>query len=88
MLTNASDIILRSKDINLTSEAELSLVRDTRDKLFSPTSGSRNSITTSYAGGPLGGDAQFTKVEGSSSWYFPLGLEHGLPCPWFRRQGL
>ncbi len=68
----ASDLILRSKDIHLTSEAELSLVRDTRDKLFSPTSGSRNSITTSYAGGPLGGDAQFTKVGGDSSWYFPL----------------
>jgi outer membrane protein insertion porin family len=79
--TNLSDIsptmdqnnpIYLSKDINLTSEAELSLVRDTRDKSFSPTSGSRNSITTSYAGGFLGGDAQFTKVEGSSSWYFPL----------------
>jgi len=64
--------IVLSKDINLTSEVELSLVRDTRDKLFSPTTGSRNSITTSYAGGPLGGDADFTKVEGSSSWYYPL----------------
>jgi outer membrane protein insertion porin family len=64
--------IFRSKDIHVTSEAELSLVRDTRDKLFSPTSGSRNSITTSYAGGPLGGDADFTKLEGSSSWYFPM----------------
>jgi outer membrane protein insertion porin family len=52
--------------------AEISLVRDTRDKIFSPTSGSRNSISVDYAGGPLGGDAQFTKVEGSSSWYFPM----------------
>ncbi len=51
---------------------ELSLVRDTRDKMFSPTEGSRNSISVEYAGGPLGGDASFTKVEGSSSWYFPL----------------
>ena len=75
-LTNIADsappVIVLSKDIHLTSEAELSLVRDTRDKLFSPTSGSRNSVTTSYAGGPLGGDAQFTKVGGDSSWYFPL----------------
>jgi outer membrane protein insertion porin family len=69
---NVSSVILRSKDINLTSEVELGLVRDTRDKFFSPTSGSRNSITLSYAGGPLGGDAEFTKVEGSSSWYFPM----------------
>jgi outer membrane protein insertion porin family len=69
---NASSVILRSKDINLTSAVELALVRDTRDRTFSPTTGSRNRVSVNYAGGPLGGDAQFTKVEGSSSWYFPL----------------
>lgn len=69
---NASSVILRSKDIHVISEGELSLVRDTRDKYFSPTKGSRNSITVAYAGGPLGGDAEYTKVEGSSSWYFPM----------------
>jgi len=69
---NVADIILQSKDINITSAVDLSLVRDTRDKIFSPTSGSRNSISVEYAGGPLGGDAQFTKLEGSSSWFFPL----------------
>ena len=50
----------------------MALVRDTRDKIFSPTSGSRNSLSVEYAGGPLGGDAEYTKVEGSTSWYFPL----------------
>jgi Outer membrane protein/protective antigen OMA87 len=69
---DVSEYIKRSADIHLTSMAELSLVRDTRDKIFSPTKGSRNSISVDYAGGPLGGDAQFTKVEGASSWYFPL----------------
>jgi outer membrane protein insertion porin family len=69
---NVSSYILRSADINISSMVEMSLVRDTRDKLFSPTQGSRNSISVAYAGGPLGGDAQFTKVEASSSWYFPL----------------
>lgn len=69
---NASSVILRSKDINLTSAVELGLVRDTRDRVFSPTTGSRNRISVNYAGGPLGGDAQFTKLEGSTSWYFPL----------------
>lgn len=69
---NVSSYILRSADINITSMVELSLVRDTRDKLFSPTQGSRNSISVDYAGGPFGGDAQFTKVEASSSWYFPM----------------
>ena len=69
---DASVVIKRAMDINLTSAVNLSLVRDTRDKAFSPTSGSRNSITVEYAGGPLGGDAEYTKLEGSTSWYFPL----------------
>jgi outer membrane protein insertion porin family len=69
---NASTVILRSKDINLTSATDVALVRDTRDKIFSPTSGSRNSVSVEYAGGPLGGDAEYTKLEGSTSWYFPL----------------
>ena len=69
---NASTVILQSKDINLTSATDVALVRDTRDKIFSPTSGSRNSLSVEYAGGPLGGDAEYTKVEGSTSWYFPL----------------
>jgi len=69
---NVSSAILQSKDIKLLSMPEVSLVRDTRDKVFSATKGSRNSITVSYAGGPFGGDAEFTKVEGLSDWYFPL----------------
>ena len=69
---DVSEYIRRSADIHITSMAEVSLVRDTRDKNFSPTKGSRNSISVDYAGGPLGGDAEFTKLEGSSSWYFPM----------------
>ncbi len=69
---NASEIIIRSKDIKLTSSIHMSLVRDTRDRFFAPTKGSRNSISVKYAGGILGGDAQFTKVEGYTSWYFPM----------------
>lgn len=69
---DASNYIKRSAEINWESKVELSLVRDTRDKMFSPTEGSRNSISVEYAGGLLGGDAEFTKVEASSSWYFPL----------------
>ena len=67
-----SPIILQSANINLTSSVETSLVRDTRDKSFSATQGSRNLVSVQYAGGPLGGDAEFTKVEGSSGWYFPM----------------
>lgn len=69
---NINSAILKSKDINLMSMPEIGLVRDTRDKSFSPTRGSRNSINVSYAGGPFGGDAEFTKVEGSTAWWFPM----------------
>ncbi len=71
---NASFIIRESEDIPITSAVKASFVRDTRDKLYGATRGSRNSLSVKYAGGILGGDSQFTKAEGSSSWYFPLPL--------------
>jgi len=69
---DASQIIKDSEDINLTSAIHVRFVRDTRNRRFIPSSGSRNTILIKDAGGWLGGDAEFTKVEGSSSWYFPM----------------
>lgn len=69
---DASYIITNSVDIHLTSAFKLSLVRDSRNQKFNATDGSRNSLSVEYAGGPLAGDAQFTKVEASSGWYFPV----------------
>ena len=77
--TNLSDIdyayaapsIIQSADIHVTSYVTFNLSRDTRNNLFAPTKGSENIIHTKYAGGILGGDSQFTKVDASTSWYFP-----------------
>jgi len=69
---NASFIIKESVDLNITSAVKVSLVRDTRNRLYGASAGSRNVFSVKFAGGPLGGDAQFTKVEGSSGWYFPM----------------
>jgi len=69
---NASFIIKESADIKITSALKFSLVRDTRDRIYGASRGSRNVASVKYAGGPLGGDAEFTKVEGSTSWYIPL----------------
>jgi outer membrane protein insertion porin family len=69
---DASYIIRKSVDLHITSAVKLSMVRDTRNKRYGATEGSRNSVSVKYGGGPFGGDAQFTKVEGSSGWYFPL----------------
>ena len=68
----ASQIIIDSMDINLTSAVKFGLVRDSRDRITGASEGSQNSITIKYAGGALGGDAEFTKLEAFTSWYFPL----------------
>ncbi len=69
---NASYIIRNSQDIHITSAVKFSLQRDTRNRRFGPSSGSKHNISVRYAGGPLGGDSQFTKVEGFTSWYFSM----------------
>ncbi len=71
----ASSIILQSMDINVTSAVKFALVRDTRDRISSPSRGSQNQVSVKYAGGPFAGDAEFTKVEASSGWFFPLPWE-------------
>lgn len=72
---SASQVIKDSMDINVTSAVGLGFARDSRDKFTDPSTGSMNSINSKYAGGVLGGDAEFTKFEGSSSWYFPMPKE-------------
>jgi outer membrane protein insertion porin family len=69
---DASFIIRNSVDIHVTSAVKFSLQRDSRNRRFGATKGSRHNVSVEYAGGPLGGDSQFTKLEGSTSWYFPL----------------
>lgn len=69
---NASVIIKRSQDIHVTSSVRVALSRDTRDKFYDATSGSINILSVEFAGGPFGGDAEFTKLEGSTAWLFPL----------------
>ena len=68
---HAAPSIIQSMDINLTSYVTFNLARDTRNSLFAPTRGSQNIIHTKYAGGFLGGDSQFTKVDGLTGWYIP-----------------
>ncbi len=73
-LLNVSVEIRDSMDYHVTSAVKFGLSRDTRDRLYAASKGSQNSLTVKYAGGPLGGDNSFTKVEASSSWYIPMPL--------------
>ena len=70
-LDNVAPSIIESIDINITSYVTFNLSRDTRNNLYATTSGTYNILHTKYAGGFLGGDSQFTKVDGSSSLYLP-----------------
>ncbi len=69
---NASEAIKDSVNYHVTSSVKLGLSRDTRNRMYGASKGSRNIVTLEYAGGPLGGDNSFTKVEASTSWYFPV----------------
>ncbi|HWC02569.1 MAG TPA: outer membrane protein assembly factor BamA [Methylomirabilota bacterium] len=66
----ASEDLKKEEGSKLNSVVESALTRDTRDSIFEPTRGSRNSIEFSFAG--LGGDTQFYKFVTESAWFVPL----------------
>ena len=65
-----SDNIIELEGSNLTSSTNLSLVYDSRDRVFNTTEGSKHIVSFEYAG--LGGDIGFNKYIGQTMWYFPL----------------
>lgn len=71
----ASQIIRDSANINLISAIHTRLARDTRDHRVFASRGSRHMLEVRKAGGWLGGDAEYTKIEGSTAWYYPLFWE-------------
>lgn len=55
------------------SQLSLSLVRDTKNHPTFPTAGTRQSLTVSQTGGPLGGDGGFQKLLGEAEFWVPAG---------------
>jgi len=54
------------------SKIGLDLVRtDNMDSLTAPTKGNREEFLTEFAGGPLGGQTNFYRLEGHFSWWYP-----------------
>ncbi len=68
----ASQIIKDSVDIRSTRSLSLGLSYDTRDDYYNPSRGWNNSISMEYAGGLLGGDSAYIKLQGISSYYRPI----------------
>jgi outer membrane protein insertion porin family len=69
---SASPIIAASEGLHDISSISFELVRDTRDKIISPTSGNRIDLITTVAGGPLGGTDSFYKFEFRGSQNFKV----------------
>jgi len=67
---NSSQALIDEVGSNVTSSLALTLSHDTRDNIYSPTSGVLVSGTGEVAGGPLGGDKDFMKLYGVASTFF------------------
>ena len=76
--TNASPELMGEAGLQFVSKVGLGLAYDTRRGGLIPTGGQRTDLTTEIAGGPLGGDSSFYKVELRTSWYFPGFIEGHL----------
>jgi outer membrane protein insertion porin family len=63
---------------NSTSSISTGISRDSRNKIWSTSRGSVNSLSMEYAGGTLGGTSAFNRYSALSSWFFPLWWNHVL----------
>ncbi|MDP8260587.1 MAG: outer membrane protein assembly factor BamA [Candidatus Gygaella obscura] len=75
-ITNIDDAVVsdikKEEGENDISSMKFGLGYDTRDNVFSPTKGNIFGITLECAGGPFGGDKDFTKVITRYSHFFPF----------------
>ena len=67
---NTSLIVQDQLGKRITSAISPAIARDTRDYYLDPLRGSRNVLTTTFAG--LGGDNAFIRGVLDSGWYFPV----------------
>lgn len=68
----ASDFVKDLEGESNTSKVITKLHYDSRDRAFNASVGSDHSLTSIYAGGPLGGDIGFSKYLFKLGRYFPL----------------
>ncbi len=66
----ASQALKDEVGTNTTSSLALTLTHDERDNIYNPTKGFLVTGTGEVAGGPFGGDKDFTKLSGAGSTYF------------------
>jgi len=69
---SANDTYLKD-NFGLTNSIALNRVYDSRDNVFSPTEGTRLSLTSEFSGGALGGDFSYGKYSAETRNYFKVG---------------
>ena len=75
ILDTASYYIKKQAGEMTSSGVTLTVTRDSTDDPIFPSGGSKNSASVEYTGGPLMGDASYTRYGASTSWFFPLPLD-------------
>jgi outer membrane protein insertion porin family len=71
----ASYYIKKQAGQTTSSGVTLSMTRDSTDDIMFPSTGSKNSGSVEYTGGPLLGDVSFTRYGATSAWFFPLPFD-------------
>ncbi len=69
---DVSDIIRQEEGERWKHDLTLSLTHDSRDRVFIPTRGNFSRVSAGVAGGWLGGDTDWYRLEAQSQQYFPL----------------
>src|SRR5438445_8326246 len=67
---NVPNAILDEVGDALVSRAGLSIAYDTRNSTLLPDAGQRTELFGEIAGGPLGGEKSYYKLEAKTAWYF------------------
>lgn len=75
ILDTASPYIKRQAGKTTSSGVSFNLTRDSTDDAMFPSTGSKNTVTLEYTGGPLQGDVSYTRYGAVSAWFFPLPLD-------------
>jgi len=75
ILDTASYYIKKQAGKTTSSGVSFTITRDSTDDIMFPSTGSKNTVSLEYTGGPLQGNISYTRYGGSSAWFFPLPLD-------------
>ena len=71
----ASYYVRKQAGETTSSGVTFTLTRDSTNDVMFPSTGSKNSASMEYTGGPLQGDVSYTRYGATSAWFFPLPLD-------------